>query len=217
MRVAGVAFAGFAAILWLVWVWLGIPESSVWELLGSVALAMVILAGLGWLLACVLSGQLWSRSLWVLMSLLVIALFAAAGVSLWLAGLDAAAAEWLAMRISRTRGRAVNPRTLSWVFPALRWGGFAVLAFISIGPLATGGWRILRSWRYWLLAASLVLAGAYLPWKLITWVPAAKTLTTQAISVAVRFGLAYTLSVAALVAFGVLLRRLPAIRTATSP
>jgi hypothetical protein len=146
----------------------------------------------------------------------VLVVFTLAAVSLWLAQFDGLGTEWLALRISRTRGRAINPRTLDWIFPALRWGAFAILTFVAIAPLTARGWGTLRSWRYWALAAGLVLVGVYVPWRLITWVPALQGLTAQSISVAVRFGLAWLITVAALVSFGALLRRQPAVPTAAS-
>jgi hypothetical protein len=187
-----------------VWIWFGIPEATVWQLLGSVSLAVVIVAGMAWVLASVTGGAL-RRTLVVVIGLLVLC-----GVCLWLAKYDTSGAEWLAVRISRTRGRAINPRQLAWIFPALRWTIFAALAFIAVAP------RLAHSWRYWLLAVALLVAGGYVPWKLVTWVPAVKGLTAQAISMSIRFLLAYTISVAALVAFGVLLRRLPERPTAAS-
>jgi hypothetical protein len=204
MKRAASIFVSIAVLLWLVWVWFGIPEATVWQLLGSVSLAVVIVAGLTWVLASVTGGRM-RRTVVVVGALLVLC-----GLCLWLAQYDTAATEWLAVRISRMRGRAVNPRHLAWIFPALRWTIFAVLAFTAVAP------RLARSWRYWLLALALVIAGGYIPWKLVTWVPAVKGLTPQAISMGVRFFLAYTISVAALVAFGTLLRRLPERRTATT-
>jgi hypothetical protein len=206
MRLLAAAFAGVAVLLWLVWVWFGIPEASVWQLLGSLSLAIVIIGGTAWVLACVLGGGLWMPGLWRRTAAIVVFLLVLCGISLWLTQYDGAAAEWLAVRISRARGRAINPRHLSWILPALRWGVFAVLAFAAVAPRR----RILRNWRYWVLALALVIAGGYLPWKLLTWVPAFRGLPAQAISMAIRFVLAYTISVAALVAFGALLRRLPA-------
>jgi hypothetical protein len=204
VKVAVRVFVGLAVLLWLVWVWFGIPEATVWQLLGSASLAVVIVAGTAWVLASVIGGHM-RRALVV-----VVLLLALSGICFWLAQYDTAGTEWLAVRISRIRGRAVNPRHLAWIFPAVRWTIFAVVAFVAAAP------RSARSWRYWLLALGLVVAGGYVPWKLVTWVPAVKGVTMQATSMGVRFLLAYTVTVAALVGFGMLLRRLPENRTAAT-
>jgi hypothetical protein len=93
------------------------------------------------------------------------------------------------------------------------WLGIAALILL---PLLVLKPRLLLDWRYWAACVALAAVGGYLPWKLVTWVPAAKTLATQATSMGIRFSVAYVISVAALLLFASAVRRL-AIPKSPSP
>lgn len=61
-------------------------------------------------------------------------------------------------------------------------------------------WRLLKRLSYWLWFCGLAFAGAYLPYKLVWWIPDLDTLRQQAWSAGLRFALAYVLLVSAWVA-----------------
>ncbi len=65
---------------------------------------------------------------------------------------------------------------------------------------AVRSWRLLRNGSYWLWFCGLALAGVYLPYKLIQWIPDLTTLKQQAWSAGLRFALAYVLLISAWVA-----------------
>ena len=67
---------------------------------------------------------------------------------------------------------------------------------------------MLRRWPYWLLCAGLVIAGVWLPWKVIWWVPKLETITAQTVSMVLRFGVAYLLWLGSLLLFAAGVRRL---------
>ena len=95
----------------------------------------------------------------------------------------------------------MQPRWAVWVTMAL--------AAAALAPLVlTGQLRPLRSWQYWVAVGAVTAGGVYLPWKLVGWVPEFGSLTAQAASMALRFALAYGLSVSALLALAALVRRL---------
>ncbi|HKD83929.1 MAG TPA: hypothetical protein VKB58_04195 [Terriglobales bacterium] len=57
--------------------------------------------------------------------------------------------------------------------------------------------RLLRRPAYWLWYIVLLVIGAYIPYKLIRWIPGLSTLSKQAWSAGVRFALAYLLLISA--------------------
>jgi hypothetical protein len=79
-----VQVAGYPLLVWLVWIWLGIAERSVMEILGSAALGGAIVAALAWLLASAFDGTLKVRGLWVRSLVFVIAALVIAGAGWWL-------------------------------------------------------------------------------------------------------------------------------------
>jgi hypothetical protein len=183
---AAVHVLSYPVLVWLVWVWLGIAESSIFELIGSVVLALLVVAAVAWLLATAFEGSLRvSRPTWMRSLLFTLACLLLIGATLWL---------------------AANRRT----YPALWWTAFAAVIAVLLPPHFVLTWRVLRDWRYWAACAALVLVGGYGPWKVVSWVPAAKTLAAQATSMAIRFAAAYLLSVVMLLVFASVVRRLAA-------
>jgi hypothetical protein len=137
---------------------------------------------------------------------------------LWLAGYAPRIAAWLASFLTLRLRIAVGPRQVDWVFPAL-WRGLGCVAVLILAPLASqaaGGGsaraalRLAARPRYWLACAVLVLAGLYLPGRLIHWVPAFESLSARAVSVAFRFGLAYALVVTAWLTLAAVIAQLAA-------
>jgi hypothetical protein len=60
--------------------------------------------------------------------------------------------------------------------------------------------RVLRRLSYWLWFCGLVLAGAYIPYKLVWWIPDLSDLRKQAWSMGLRFFVAYVILISAFVA-----------------
>jgi hypothetical protein len=166
--VALVHVISYPIVVWFVWTWLGIAESSALALAGSAVLAIAIIAAISWLLAIAFEGNLHVRSAWVWSLVFVVVALCLISVRLWV--------------------------------------GLIIVALLP--PLLVRNLRVLINWRYWLACTALIAVGGYLPWKLATWVPGAKTLTAQAASMAIRFGIAYLISVGSLLAFAYFVRRL---------
>jgi hypothetical protein len=195
---AGVHLVSYPLLVWLVWVWLGIAESSAAELIGSVALGVLVVAAVAWLLATAFEASLrvlWSP--WVRSLLFVVLCLILIGGALWLAGRQ--------------------PPKAAWIYRAGLWSALAAIIAVLVPLHLLRSWRVLREWRYWMACVLLTAIGGYVPWKLISWVPAATTLAGQATSMSIRFALAYVVSVASLLAFAFAVRRLAAIRTSPTP
>ena len=87
------------------------------------------------------------------------------------------------------------------IFNAVRWFVQWVLAPILLLPVAACGFgrdslRQSRKPRFWLEYIVVLVAGFYLPGKLIHWVPRLQATAAEVISFVVRFGIAYCLAVA---------------------
>lgn len=114
---------------------------------------------------------------------------------------------------------------LAGEFSRLYWlaGLPLIFAFLPLASQAAGGGfsrgdalRVLREWRYWAAGAVLLAVGAYLPYKLVWWVPQVGGLTAQATSLAVRFLLAYALAVLSWLALAAVIGRRAALAPANS-
>jgi hypothetical protein len=112
--------------------------------------------------------------------------------------------NWIASALTFRLRRPVRPAVISGMLSVL----VGVLAFIVIPLALLQFWKRQWSWKYLLLYGVLFLAGAYLPYQLIWWVPKFSGLYGQAVSMAVRFSIAYVLAVTAwLVLAAVTVRR----------
>ena len=60
--------------------------------------------------------------------------------------------------------------------------------------------RVLKRLGYWLWFCGLMLIGAYIPYKLIWWIPGLSDLRKQAWSMGLRFLIAYVILITAFVA-----------------
>ncbi|HEU0142548.1 MAG TPA: hypothetical protein VFQ79_22690 [Bryobacteraceae bacterium] len=187
-----VQIAGYALVAILIYLWLGIPEESVWQLLLSVLLAVGIIAGAGWLLASLFALRLCGRWEWMRGMAFVLLLLA-----MFLGG------SWLSGSAPR-----VNPL---WF-----WSIGAFIVFAVLPWFAARAWLI-RRWQYWASAVAVVALGIYIPWKLIWWVPSLSGMTAQTASMAVRFGLAYLLLVISLLLFSGWMQRLSGKPAANPP
>lgn len=191
---------GYPVILYLVWLWLGIPEGSALQLAGSVLLGVVIAVGLAWLLALAFQVR------FPRMLAFVVLLAVLAAVAWWLSGYADLAGNWLAAKVSTWRRRPANPGTWTGRYWWTVWT-LCVLAIFGLLAWLAGGRGVLRRWPYWLLCAGLVIAGAWLPWKVLWWVPKLETITAQTVSMVLRFGVAYLLWLGSLLLFAAGVRR----------
>jgi hypothetical protein len=117
----------------------------------------------------------------------------------------------------------VGPRpamsALDWVVVILEWVIVPAVLLPVAGEIARGGFAgwtphamrrelgKLRSGFYWIAYFVAVLVGAYLPSKLITWVPAPSSLVREAWSLVWRITVAYILAISTWVAFAWVLGR----------
>jgi hypothetical protein len=204
----------YPILVWLVWTWLGVAESSTTQLALSIALGLFIVAASAWLIATAFDGSLRVRSTWLRSLVFVgIALLLLAFIA-WAAAYRVQVLDWFAAKLSSLRGKAVNPRSLDTIYLGGLWLKLALIMAVLVPPLLARTWRVLRDWRYWAAVAVLALAGAYVPWRLVTWVPDVKSLASQATSMGVRFTLAYLFIVAAVLAFAYVVRRLVSVHHA---
>lgn len=75
---------GYPLLVWLVWIWFGIAERNVMEILGSVVLGCAIIAGVAWLLAAAFDGTLEVRGSWTRSLVFVVAALVIGGAGWWL-------------------------------------------------------------------------------------------------------------------------------------
>jgi hypothetical protein len=186
---------GYAAVAALVYWWLSLSDSSLHGLAFSALLALVIAFCALWLFGSALAAP----DPFPLRRMPALLAWAGLLTALLLAALRAGGLIY-----------AVSP-----VFRASLWivtlaAGFAILAMASRtarGLPARTGLGTLRSWRYWVVCAGLLLCGAIVPWLLLRWVPALGGFAAQLVSAVIRLSLAYLLFTGAWLAFGILVRR----------
>ena len=191
---------GYAGLAALIYGWFWIPDERVWQVVFSGVAAVAVVAAVVWVEGSILSRLVGARLCWwrVLAWLAVAALFVA--LTAWVAGCGERFSIWLASRLTMTIRKPISPHGVGWVFSTL-WtlvlvGGAALLV-----PFATRGfaeaWRVCRKLAWWLDAVVVLVAGFYLPWKLVHWSPEIGGLITQTASMVVRFALAWAMVVTA--------------------
>jgi hypothetical protein len=198
----------YPVLVWLIWVWLGIAESSTAAVAGSAVLGVAVVAAVAWLLATAFEGSLRVHAAWARSLVFVVLAIALIGVAVWLAGYRPVVTAWIAAKYSGVRGTTLNPRRFDTAYLATLWTMFGIIVALLLPPHFIRTSRTIRNWRYWAACIALAVVAGYAPWKLVTWVPAAKTLAAQAASMAARFALAYLITVAALLVFASIVRRL---------
>jgi hypothetical protein len=218
---------GNALLALLAYAWLSMPDQTVSQLVISALVAVLALFTALWLHAAALAafhpvGQ--ARGLAVvtlrrLPKLLPWAVLAAAVVAVvvWLAGYQSAVTANLASRFTLWWRRPVSPQSVDWLYPALlrSLGLIVLLALLPLASQAAGGGfsrrnalRVIGRWRYWLACALLVLVGIFLPGRLVWWILPVKGLFAEAVSVIVRFTVAYILAVTAWLTLAAVIGRL---------
>lgn len=219
-----------ALLLWLAFEWLSLTESSLAHLAGSAAAALAILA-----LACWLHGATFAsfrsgaqpgfgpafrtalRHLAPLV-LMVSAAIAIYGFLSWWAGYSATPAAKLASWLTFHFRKPVKPSTVLRCFNAVLWMVRWALLPADLLPLFSGiaarGWRGFGEfgWRrysrlYRLEVPLLALCAAWLPFRLLDWVPATGAFRTEMLSFAARLGAGYLLFVTAAILLAFLTSR----------
>jgi hypothetical protein len=224
-KLLGAHLVGNALLLWAVYALLGMGDQTVWQLVISALLALVVLFAAVWLHGTALAafhrvgqapGLLPLRRLpkllpWVLLAAALLAL------AVWLAGYGPRVAVYLSSRFTLWLRTPVSPQKIEWVYPALL-RSLCLIGWLMLLPLASqaagGGFSKRRAlemaaaWRYWLACALLVLAGIYLPGRLIWWILPVQGLFLEMLSMLVRFSLAYLLAVTAWLTLAAVIGRL---------
>ena len=116
------------------------------------------------------------------------------------------ALPWVVVIVAAVCGCAWLAGRVKPAYAALPWIAAAVLV-LGLLPPASGSAGALRRWNYWIAAAGLAAAGVLLPWLLVRWVPKLQGFGAQTASMAVRFGLAYAIALAAWLSIASLPRR----------
>lgn len=213
--------AGNAGLMAAAYSWLLIPDAHGWQVAGSIVLLAVIIFLLAWLRAGTLAyfrlaefrenATVWlayRRGLRHVLSLaLWAAVFALIAWILWsLRNYTPQAGVWIRQKMGAGGASPRNvTRALNWlivllvfvIMPAL-WLPVAM----TISAVGLQSARIQRSLRvaqhlgYWFWVSVLIVAGVYLPYRLVWWIPDLAGIRKQAWSVGLRFSAAYLLGIA---------------------
>jgi hypothetical protein len=197
-------FLGNAILLWIAYEWLSIPESSMMRLTESILLAAVLMIAALWLHGSALA-HFASEDRSKLRPALGIALkhlLALFVLSLFVVVMYIALAGWDSSMETTTGTLKTVSDVALWL---LRWLILPVLLLPLAANVATTGfrgytpaaWRVSKRFIYWIEVVVLLLAGIWVPLKIVTWVPKLDGFALQFTSVLVRFFVAYLLFVVA--------------------
>ena len=208
-----------ALLLWLAYEWLGVGESTGLRLIWSALDALAILALVAWFHAATLvffrAGEpkingafrtaLRHLPVMLLAAILALALY---GLLAWAAAASGQPAFRLASWLTLKLRTPVKPSSMARIFLGGFWVVRWVVVPVALLPVASGiaarGWRGVGEftwrggWRYWLEVPLLLLAGLWLPFVVLGWVPAVGGFTMEMVSFSVRMLLAYLLFVGAM-------------------
>jgi hypothetical protein len=215
---------GNALLLWLGYYWLGLAESDGLHLAISGLVILLFAAGALWLHGTALVyfsgrservlGEAAGSALRHLLPLLVLAIVVAGVYGLLAHWYDSFAhiafliGSWATMLLRRP---VAPERVLDWyhiLLWVLRWVVIPVIALPLASRIAVAGWEgfhwssLGRSRRvvYWLELCVLLLCAAWVPFKLLRWIPGSGAFPLEMASFVARFGLAYLLFVSAVLA-----------------
>jgi hypothetical protein len=196
-KLVAVQAAGNLALFALFYLWLSMPEATVAQVAASLLLGFVLVLGAitlhGMGLAAFYSeaGMPWRHTLRRLPRLL----------------------PWgLAMDLLLCLSLYLWVETDGWPFWLL-----PVIGILALLPCASSAVRsseapevqgVIQGWRYWTASAMLFGSGGALAWILVGWAPSAGGLVSQALSMAVRFGLAFAVALLAWLAVAAFIPRL---------
>jgi hypothetical protein len=208
-----------ALLLWLAYEWLGVGESTRLRLVWSALDALAILALVSWFHGATLVffrtsepkiNGAFRTALGHIPALLVAAILVLVlyGLLAWAAAASGQPAFRLASWLTLKLRTPVKPATVARIFLGAFWIVRWVVLPVGLLPMASGiaarGWRGFgeRSWRggwrYWLEVPLLLVAGLWLPFVLLGWVPAVSGFTMEMVSFSLRMLVAYLLFVGAL-------------------
>ena len=218
---------GNAALVAAVYFWLLLPDAHGWQVAMSGGLALVVLFCGLWLRAGSFAyfrvsgfrdaGAVWRAFRHSLRHLIALAIWA----------IPFAALEWYLWSLRRytpqfgvwfwqkspTFLHIGSPRQMyhaaDWVLCFVIWLVLPILWLPITSTVSAAGLRptrmlrslrVLKRLRYWLWFLALLLIGAYLPYRLVWWIPDLSDLRKQAWSMGLRFFVAYLLLISAWVA-----------------
>jgi hypothetical protein len=131
---------------------------------------------------------------------------------------------WLASWLTMTFRKPVSPQSVASVFSAIAWFADWFVVPLALLSLAVGvtveglrafgreglqrAWKLFWRLRFWLAYAVLFAVGAYVPYRLTNWVPEFEGFFIEAVSLVIRFLLAYALAVTVWLALLSLLGRM---------
>ena len=192
-RVAGLHLIANAALIALVYVWLGIRDARASQIAATVLLGAALIAAALFLHA---GTWHWMRTgNWRISPRELLRFTAAIAIVLacwWLLSMipQDRAAQWTASFLTLHTRTPIKPETVARVLAALVW----IVRWFVIPILVL---RQHRNPRSWLILAAALLLGVYLPQRLIHWTPNFKSTTAEVLSMTLRWGLAYALATAA--------------------
>jgi len=214
---------GNAALVACFYFWLLLPDAHGWQVGASAVLALVVIFFGVWLragsFACFRVGDFRENA--AVWRAFRHALGHIIALVLWLIPLAAVEYGLLSLRIyipqfgvwAWQKGlRLGSPRQVSHVADWLLWFVIWLLPFLWLPVASTvaavglkakrmsRSLRVLKRLAYWIWVVVLLIVGAYLPYKLVWWIPDLSTLGKQAWSAGLRFALAYLLLISAWVA-----------------
>jgi hypothetical protein len=189
IKLTAIQAVGYPVILALIYFWLGIADRSIWQVLLSFVLGLVIVAATAWLTGQALGMPLRRYLPWFAALVTVI------GCAWWLNSYRPSVGLSIASHLTLWLRKPVKPETAGAVYTGLLWL-LGTAGVLSLLPFAAGSRQALRDWRYWAMAAVLVLAGLTVPSLLVHWVPKLPGFAAQTASLAVRFILAYAIALA---------------------
>ncbi len=224
-KLAGVArlwllnFLGNAAALTVIYGWLLIPDAHGWQVAASALIALAGVFLMAWLRAGTFAhfrvsefrerADLWPafrRGLRHLIPLIVCgAVFFALAWWIWsLRDYTPQFGVWLRQKLNAGPPPRNVTRDANWLIvliifvllPAVWLPIASTIAGLGLRLASTGrSLRVLRRGKYWLWLCVLVVLGAYLPYRLVWWIPDLSSLPAQAWSMGLRFFAAYVLAV----------------------
>jgi len=195
-----------AALLAAIYGWLSIPDRTVLDLVLSALAGLGIVLVTSWLHGGTMeffrsSHQTGGPVLWQSFrpSTRRIAVFAgwllvlvlAIVLVLQLRGRVEPVSNWIASALTLQLQRPVSPASVSRILSAVVW----LAAFFATPFLLLRFWKWKWTRKHLLIYSVLFVVAAYIPYRLIWWVPELEGLYAQSVSMGARFVLAYLLAV----------------------
>ena len=215
---------GNAALLAAVYFWLLMPDAHGWQVGGSALAAVVVIFCGVWLRTGTFAyfrvaefrdnATVWRAFRHALRHMVALAVWAAAlAVLVWLLWnlrtYTPQAGVWIRQKLNVGPTPRNVTRDLNWLIVLIVWVVIPAVWLPIASTVAAAGFRLKRMARslrvlrrpaYWLWFCALMLAGAYVPYKLVWWIPDLSDLRKQTWSMGLRFLLAYVLLISAWVA-----------------